>query len=152
MEDLVKKTAGEPADILIEKILQHPVIKVWKALTDKDQMKHWYFDLDAFKAEKGFQFSFAGKGHKGQSYTHLCTVTEIIPLKKIQYSWTYKGYEGFSLVTFELFELGKNQTRLVLTHQGLNSFPQNNPDFAKSSFKGGWTHLVTLSLAEFLDN
>ena len=44
---------------VIERTCNAPVEKVWKALTDKDQMKKWYFDLPAFKAEKGFEFEFA---------------------------------------------------------------------------------------------
>ncbi|MBL7932362.1 MAG: SRPBCC domain-containing protein [Bacteroidia bacterium] len=151
MEDIVKKTANEAPQVTVEKIVNHPVTKVWKALTDKEQMKQWFFNLDQFKAEKGFQFKFAGKGHKGEQYIHACTITETIPNKKLQYSWTYEGHEGFSLVTFDLIELEKNQTKVILTHRGLNSFPQNNPDFAPDSFNGGWNHLVGISLPEFLD-
>src|SRR5690606_9314152 len=104
---------------------------------------------DDFKPEVGFQFTFPGEGHKGAQYIHLCTVTEVIPLKKLQYSWQYEGYPGYSLVTFELSEMG-NKTRLTLTHQGLETFPQDNPDFAWKSFKGGWTEIIGNMLPLFL--
>lgn len=68
--------------------------------------------------------------------------------KKLVYSWRYDGYEGNSLVIFELFSEGKN-TKLVLTHVGLESFPAGS-DFAKESFWEGWTHLLQVSLKEFL--
>jgi uncharacterized protein YndB with AHSA1/START domain len=135
--------------IIIEKVLDASVKKVWKAITDKDQMKQWYFDLSDFKPEKGFEFKFAGQGQKGQEYVHVCKITEVIPFKKLQYSWQYEQYAGYSVVTFELFEEG-NKTRLKLTHTGLETFPQNNPDFARESFTGGWKELITTLLPDFL--
>lgn len=123
--------------------------KIWEALTDKDKMKKWYFDLNEFKAEKDFEFSFAGKGHKGENYIHLCKVTEVVVNKKLQYSWEYEKFPGQSLVTFELSEEG-SETRLKLTHSGLETFPQDNPDFAYESFKGGWTELLTKYLSDYL--
>jgi hypothetical protein len=44
------------------------------------------------------------------------------------------------------------QTRLRLTHEGLESFPAANPDFAKSSFMEGWTYLTGTSLKNFVEN
>jgi uncharacterized protein YndB with AHSA1/START domain len=54
-------------------------------------------------------FSFSGHGAKGEKYIHLCKVLEVIENKKISYSWTYKDYQGYSVVTFELFEEGKDK-------------------------------------------
>jgi uncharacterized protein YndB with AHSA1/START domain len=135
---------------VIERVYNAPAKKVWSAITDKNEMKQWYFNLEAFKPEIGFEFKFIGEGHKGQKYLHLCRIMEVIPGKKLTYSWRYEGYEGNSFVTFELFEEG-NKTRLKLTHLGLESFPANNPDFAKESFAGGWTHIIGKSLPEFLE-
>lgn len=135
--------------VIIEKVFNAPVEKVWKAITDKEQMKQWYFDVSEFRPEIGFEFRFPGQGHKGEQYIHVCKITEIIPYKKLQYSWEYVGLEGYSVVTFELYQ-EENKTRLKLTHMGLETFPQNNPDFAKESFNGGWTELITVSLYQFL--
>src|SRR4051812_15622172 len=105
--------------IIIERTYHAPVAKVWKALTDKTFMKEWYFDLAEFKAEPGFEFSFPG-GPDGKSYTHLCKVVEVVDEKKISYTWRYEGYEGDSLVSFELFDEGEH-TRVKLTHEGLET-------------------------------
>lgn len=43
---------------VLQRTFNAPVSKVWTALTDKDEMKKWYFDLAEFKAEKGFVFTF----------------------------------------------------------------------------------------------
>lgn len=137
--------------VTIERTYHARAEKVWQALTDKDQMKQWYFELAEFKPEKGFEFSFTGEGVKGEKYLHLCRVTEVVPLKKLQYSWTYEGYPGYSVVTFELFEEGDN-TRLRLTHEGLESFPADNGDFAKENFIEGWTYITGTSLKNYLEN
>ena len=137
------------APFVIERLLNASVEKVWKALTDKDQMKEWYFNLAEFRAEPGFQFQFEG-GTEDRSYLHLCTITEVIPNKKLQYTWRYDGYEGNSVVTFELFAEG-DKTRLKLTHAGLETFPANNPDFAKKNFETGWTEIIGTSLKRFVE-
>lgn len=53
-------------------------------------------------------------------------------------------------MTFELFEEG-DKTRLKLTHEGLETFPADKPDFARESFAAGWTQIVGSSLKEFVE-
>jgi len=135
--------------VVIERTLNAPVAKVWQAITDKEQMKKWDFDLKEFKAEPGFEFQFEG-GTKEKSYLHLCKITEVIAEKKLRYSWRYDGYEGISFVTFELFPEG-DKTILKLTHEGLESFPASNKDFAKENFVAGWTDIIGKNLPEYLE-
>ena len=73
--------------IVKEVLIKAPPAKVWKAITDKEDMKQWYFTIEEFRPEAGFEFEFSGKGQKGESYLHLCRITEVIPLKKLQYTW-----------------------------------------------------------------
>ncbi len=136
---------------VIERTLNAPVEKVWKAITDREEMKKWYFDPDAFKPEVGFNFQFNGQGNTGDQYMHLCEVTEVVPQKKLTYSWRYEGLEGNSFVSFELEPEG-NKTKLKLTHTGLETFPKNNADFAKESFAKGWTELIATLLPKYLEN
>ncbi|MEP7111055.1 MAG: SRPBCC domain-containing protein [Ferruginibacter sp.] len=135
---------------VIERSFHAPANKVWQALTDKDKMKEWYFDLEEFKPETGFEFQFYGETAEKIKYLHLCKVTEVIPGEKLTYSWRYDGYPGESFVTFELFAEG-NITRLKLTHEGLDSFPANNQDFAKENFASGWTEIIGTSLRDFVE-
>ncbi len=136
--------------IVLERLFQSPTSKVWKALTDKTEMKKWYFHLAEFKPELGFQFQFTGGPSKDVQYLHLCEVTEVIPEKKLTYSWRYDGYEGISYVTFELIPQG-DDTLLKLSHRGLETFPQNNPDFAVGSFADGWNQIIHTSLKKYLE-
>jgi uncharacterized protein YndB with AHSA1/START domain len=134
---------------VIEQTYPAPISKVWKTITDKDEMKLWYFDLPEFKPEIGIEFRFMGGPAEDRQYQHICQVMEVIPDQKIAYSWRYDGYEGNTLVTFELFDEG-GQTRLKLTHEGLETFPADNPDFAKENFAEGWTWIIGTSLKEHL--
>lgn len=133
----------------IERTYSAPVSAVWKAISNRDEMAKWYFDLKEFIPEVGFEFEFTG-GTEHKQYLHLCKVIEVIPNKRLTYSWRYDGYEGNSFVTFELFEEG-NATRLKLTHTGLETFPQNNKDFARTNFAEGWESIIGKSLKEYLE-
>jgi|SRR5687768_6193075 len=133
---------------VIERTYNASVETVWKALTDRDQMKQWYFDLKAFKPEVGFEFQFDA-GAEGQTFRHLCVVTEVIVNKKLAYSWKYEGYPGDSLVTFELFPKG-SKTTLRLTHSGLETFPPMAV-FARTNFETGWTDLIGSLLKNFVE-
>ena len=134
---------------VIERTYNAPVEKVWEAITDKEQMNQWYFDMPAFKPEVGAEFSFTG-GTEEHSYLHLCKITEVIPYKKLAYSWRYDGYEGNSIVTFELFD-EDGKTRVKLTHEGLETFPADNPDFAEGNFAQGWNYIIGTSLPSFVE-
>lgn len=138
----------EPDAIVIERIYNAPLERVWLAITDSEQMKKWYFDLEEFRAEAGFEFQFYG-GTEEKQYLHLCRVTEVIPGKKLSYSWQYQGETGISFVTWELFAEG-NKTRLRLTHSGLESFSAENPDLARKNFVAGWTEILGTNLVTFL--
>lgn len=146
-------TKNDP--FVIERTYNTPMEKVWKAITDKNEMKQWYFDLADFKPEVGFEFNFNGGEEGKKQYLHLCKITEVVPNKKLTYSWRYDGYKGISYVTFELFSEGNDsnnsKTRLKLTHAGLETFPADNPDFAKINFVQGWTEITGTSLKQYLE-
>jgi len=138
---------GQP--IIIERTLDAPPDRIWKAITDKAQMKLWYFDLAEFKPDVGFEFRFLAGSDK-KEYPHVCKVTEVVVGKKLTYSWRYDGYVGMSHVTFELIKEGI-QTLVRLTHKGVETFPQDDPDFARASFVAGWTYLIGTALKGFVE-
>ena len=140
----------EKEPFVIERIFDAPAAKVWKAITNNDDMRQWYFNLAEFKPEVGFRFSFTGQGNDGVKYVHLCEIMEVVAEKKLAYSWRYENYEGNSLVTFELFVEG-NKTRLKLTHAGIETFAANGKDFQKESFAQGWNFIIGKSLQDYLD-
>ena len=144
----MNKTNDLAEAIILERTFNAPVSQVWKALTDVAQMRQWYFDLKEFKPEVGFEFEFIVM-HEGTSYHHLCRVTDVVPEKKIAYTWRYKGEPGDSLVTFELAPDG-DKTRLKLTHTGIETFPKT-PAYARKNFESGWTAIIGSELKQFVE-
>ena len=141
-----KSKENEP--LTVERILEAPVALVWRCITTPEDIARWFFDLKEFKPQPGFEFEFTVE-HQGMTYRHLCKVTEVVPQKKIAYTWRYHGHEGDSLVSYELFVEG-NRTRLKLTHDGLETFPQT-PSLARKNFEGGWNS-ISSTLKDFVDN
>lgn len=138
----------ENIPLIIEQEFNAPIALVWRAITEKELMKKWYFDISDFKPEVGCKFHFEG-GEENKRYMHLCEVLEVIPNKKLRYSWKYEGHVGLSFVTFELSSVGE-KTKVKLIHEGLETF--TNPDFIRDNFMGGWKYLIHESLKEFLEN
>jgi len=135
---------------VIERVYNAPVSKVWHAITNAEQMKQWYFELPGFTPEVGYTFTFTGGHEDGIQYKHLCRITSVVENERLSYTWSYDGYPGESEVTFELFPEGE-QTRLKLTHTGLDTFPADNKDFAASNFAAGWEYIIGTGLKGYLE-
>lgn len=74
------------APIIVEQIYASPVVAVWKAITDIDQMRQWYFDnIPAFKPEVGFETQFNVQS-QDRDFLHLWRVTEVIPFQPVTQS------------------------------------------------------------------
>lgn len=143
-------STSESQPIIVERVFSTSVDALWRALTDNDEMKKWYFDLPEFKAEVGFTFTFTGGPSPERQYVHLCEVTEVVPGRKLSYSWRYEGYTGNSIVCFEITPV-EDKTLLKLTHSGLHTFPSDNPDLAKHNFEAGWNSIVNESLLGYVE-
>ena len=136
--------------LVVEHIYKASPERVWSAITDIEQMRKWYFpDIDDFRAEVGFRFSFSGSSDCG-NYIHDCEVTEVETGSKLTYSWSYRNYPGMSYVTWDLYP-HEGGTLLVLTHRGLETFPQDLRDFTRESFTGGWGYFLHEALLKFLE-
>ena len=138
--------------IIMERVYNTSIKKVWQAITDNNQMKQWYFDIAEFNAEVGFEFQFTGEGKEVEKYIHLYKVMEVIPEKKFKYGWRYNGYAGNPFVTFDLSAEGE-KTKLTLAHQGIETFPATaNNAFAKENLAEGWNYITGTSLKQFVEN
>ncbi|MDX2002595.1 MAG: SRPBCC family protein [Chitinophagales bacterium] len=135
--------------LIVEHTYNAPINVLWKALTDKNQLKQWYFDMLDFKPEVGCRFTFTGTDNEGVSYLHVSEVVEVVPNKKLVYTWGYDGYEGNSLVTWELSD-EKNTSKVILTHSGIETFP-SIPAFAKENFVAGWSEILGTNLREMVE-
>ena len=135
--------------IVVEQAFDDSKETVWKAITEHNQMIKWFFDnIPEFKPEVGFETQFnvtAGE----RDFLHLWAITEAIPFQKIVYDWRYKDYPGVGTVTFEIFEQGDGSL-LRVTTEGIESFPQDVPEFSHESCEGGWKYFIQGNLKDYL--
>ncbi len=128
-----------------------PIEKVWQAITDKDKMKHWYFDIPNFMLEQGAIFDFFEPGND-KKYLHRCQILSFESNKFLKHTWSHPDHsKGSSELLWELQET-ENGTQLTLTHTGLDSFSDAGADFAKENYHAGWKEILGKSLKNFLEN
>ncbi len=142
----LQKTVNEA--IVIERTFDASIQRVWQALTDATKMKEWYFDIKDFKAEVGHKFQFYA-GDETKQYLHICIIKDVVPEKKLSYSWKYDHDPGVSVVTFELFAEG-SKTKLRLTHEGIDNFSKAHPELERKNFVMGWDQIINTNLKDFL--
>lgn len=117
--------------------------KVWQALTDKKQMKEWYFDIPDFELKLGSTFNFYEPGDK-KEYHHQCVIKEIVPNKLFSYTWTHPSHsKGESLVTWLLDEKD-GITTVALSHSGIENFVDAGPSFSPESYQAGWDGFMSV--------
>lgn len=135
--------------IKLEQIYNAPIEKVWKALTDKDLMKQWYFDIEDFELKEGAVFNFYESD--ARQYHHRVEIKKIISGRLLQHTWTHPSHsKGESMLRWELIPDGAN-TRVTLTHEGLENFEENGPEFAVANYEMGWKEIMGKSLNFFLE-
>ena len=135
--------------VVKEVTLQAPVAKVWRAITDKEEMKEWYFTIEEFTAQPGFQFKMYGE-KKGTKFPISCNVKEVHQNKKLSYTWNYDDFPAETLLTFELSKNG-DQTDLRLTHEGLEQIPPGNADVSVENHRDGWEFIIGTSLKQYVE-
>lgn len=136
--------------ITVEQTFDASAEEVWKAITELDLMRQWYFEnIPAFIPVVGFKTEF-NVVSDGRNFLHKWRITEVIPGKVITYSWQFEEYPGEGLVEFNISS-EKNKTKLRLTNYVLEDFPDNVPEFTRESCHGGWTYFINERLKEFLE-
>lgn len=135
--------------IIIDQTFTCTIEKVWNAITQIDLMKKWYFEnIPDFRPIVGFKTQF-NVASTNRDFFHYWKITKVIPFKKITYEWTYEGIEGVGIVTFDI-STEHNTTVLRLTSEGLDSFPEDIPEFSHESCSGGWNYFIKERLTTYL--
>jgi uncharacterized protein YndB with AHSA1/START domain len=100
----------------------HPPEAVWEYLTNAELMEQWLMKSD-FKPIIGYDFQFWTRPIPNLNFDGnvYCKVLEIVPFKKLSYSW--KGGPGDGRITLDSVVVWKLQpkdkgTELFLEHSG----------------------------------
>lgn len=135
--------------ISVEAIFDASPQKAWEAITSPQAMKEWYFDMSGFRLEKGNEFTFYETG--GTSYFHQCRLLDFEPNKMLQHTWTHpQQSKGSSVVTWKIEQSGSDKVKVVLTHEGVETFADAGEEFRPVNYEMGWNALVKTSLRNYL--
>jgi uncharacterized protein YndB with AHSA1/START domain len=141
----IERTA--PDTIRLERLLDAPVEKVWRYLTEADLRREWFMGGTDAKPDSEFELL---NDHDNLSDEDVPYPEDYAPYKGRTWSekvvrfepphllaTTFQGGKN-GIVTYELTPEGE-RTRLVLTHSGITS------GSGAQDFGGGWTsHLAVL--------
>ena len=117
----------------------HPPETVWEYLTKPELMELWLMK-NTFQPIIGFDFQFQTKPIPSLDFDGIfyCKVLEIVPFKKLSYSWKSGPGDGKitldSVVVWKL-EPKENGTELFLDHNGFSK--KENLDFY-NGLSHGW--------------
>ncbi len=139
-------------ELVMHRVLDLPLNKVWKALTEPEEFKKWWgpkgFTSPSSKMEArvGGKYLNCMQGPDGKKYWSTGTVKELIPERKLVVTDSFSDEKGNIksaaeydmpgnwpkelLITFELEE-ADGATKLVLTHEGI-------PEEMYNDCKQGW--------------
>jgi uncharacterized protein YndB with AHSA1/START domain len=116
-----------------EIVIEAPVAKVWEHITDSKKIAGW-FHPNTFEARVGAAFTI--ECCEAEDATVSGIVKEIVPQKKLVYSFYSKMTKVETLVTITLTQEGKS-TRLTLVHSGWDQLPPDQQNIS-DQFDGGW--------------
>ncbi|MCP2167877.1 SRPBCC domain-containing protein [Goodfellowiella coeruleoviolacea] len=121
-----------------ERVLRHPVERVWAALTTAEGLSRWFGSVAEIDLRPGGRAYFRWEDLDEES---VATITIVDPPRRLAFSWPIEGWPGDdapqTLVTFTL-EPVAGGTRLRLVESG---FAQAADDVARSAHEAnsqGW--------------
>ncbi|NRF40062.1 SRPBCC domain-containing protein [Pedobacter foliorum] len=129
----------------------HPVETVWEYLTKSELMEQWLMKNN-FQPIVGFEFEFRTGPIPSLDFDGVfyCKVLEIIPFKKLSYSWRSGPGEGKitldSVVVWQLQPTDKG-TEVFLEHKGFAK--KENLDFY-NGLNQGWIEKLN-NIADLLN-
>lgn len=133
--------AGSQAPSLtLRRDLKAPIGKVWRAWTDPEALRRWFFPADEIVFESvevdlcvGGRWRIVGRMPDGERHRVGGSYREIVPQTRLVFSWAWESTpERESLVTVTLRQDGP-LTRLTLTHDRFFD------EAARDRHEGGWT-------------
>ena len=114
-----------------EIVIDAPIAKVWKHITDPEKIAGWVMPND-FQAVAGKAFTLDCNVQGAIA----CVVKEIDPPNKLVYSFTSKAIKIETLLTITLRVEGSG-TRVALVHSGWDALPPSEQGIS-DAFGDGW--------------
>ena len=135
MKDIISK----------EHIFDHPIDKVWNAISKAEEISAWFIKAD-FKAEPGYRYTFTASAE--ENCTEITGVVREADPYTLVYTWIVANTDTETIVKWFLEETGEG-TRLLLEHSGISNYEGETAVGMFSSFDKGWDNCIS-ELAGYL--
>jgi len=133
------------ADFTVEKTYDHPIERVWAALTSAESLAAWLMPND-FKPVVGHEFTFRTDPAPGFDGIVRCQVLELVEPTRMVWSW--RGGPIDTTVTFTLAPLG-SRTRFTMRHLGFTGL---GGQFTRLVLASGSRRIYGSVLPAYLDH
>ena len=124
--------------------IRAPIEKVWAHLTNSAKIAGWFLPND-FEPVVGKRFAL----HCNVNGRIDCEVLEIVPRRRLVYTFKPAALPFTTTVAFELAQDGRD-TRLTLVHSGWQALTSDQAELF-ASFERGWRSRFLARLADALD-
>lgn len=137
---------GRPDSIRKELTLSAPRERVWRALTDPEQLLRWFPTHSAeIDLKPGGRVRFAWQDSRDEG-----EIVEVAPNERLVFRWRVEGSERpYTRVTVTLDDLAEGGTRLVLVEDGFSSLADDERRGIVAGNDQGWTEELE-ELVEFV--
>jgi uncharacterized protein YndB with AHSA1/START domain len=122
-----------------------PATTVWEYLTSSVKIAGWFLPND-FEPKVGKRFTLNCEDHHESV---VCEVKEVLPPKKLAYTFRTAAMQFETLVTFTLQELGQ-RTKLTLVHSGWDRLKPEDANLLEET-EQGWGSRFLLNLKAALE-
>lgn len=133
--------------ILIKRNYKHSIDKVWNALTTKEALSAWLMETDDFKLDLGAEFTLKTQPRGKFDGVLRCSIMKVDAPTSISYSWQSNGMSKPTIVSWELKDMGNQETFLTLSHDGFAGF---DGWMTKMMLSFGWKRLLKKKLENYL--
>jgi uncharacterized protein YndB with AHSA1/START domain len=126
--------------LVFEREMPHPPQKIWRALTQSDLIAQWLMKND-FQPIVGHRFNFHAEPIPQWNGVTDCEVLEIIPQRRLQYSWHASGdqaRDGLKTVVTWTLTPSANGTLVRMEQSGFR--PQDEAGYR--GMGGGWPRIL----------
>jgi uncharacterized protein YndB with AHSA1/START domain len=129
----------ETKSIVVERVMPHPLEKIWRALTQSHLIAEWLMRND-FEPVEGHRFTFRATPVPGWTGVTNCVVLTVEPPRTLAYSWgdgTESDTGLKTVVTWTLTPEGTG-TKVRMEHSGFR--PQDERGY--QGMGGGWPRIL----------
>jgi len=128
-----------------EIIIDAPIEKVFSAVSDQDQLTHWFPDIAVLEKREGgrvsFKFLRSEDNNLDRDHEMNGKIIKFIPNRELSYTWHFQTKPEFNkdtIVTWRFESLSKEKTKVILRHSGFTEDDRQQ----YNEHSEGWTWFV----------